>query len=49
MKDKVTQRSRFSLWGYFWFFVQVVFIASLSKLVYAFTEEKSGGNALLRK
>lgn len=47
MKDKVTQRSRFSLWGYFWFFVQVVFIVSLSILVYAFTEEKSGGNALL--
>ena len=48
MKDRITQRTRFSLWGYFWFFVQVVFVASLSILVYEFIEQKSGGNALVR-
>lgn len=47
MKNKNTQKSRFTVWGYLGFFAMVVVIASLSILVYDFTEEKSGGNTAL--
>lgn len=47
MKNKNTQKSLFTVWGYLGFFAMVVVIASLSILVYDFTEEKSGGNTAL--